>query len=472
MSVLMLEETAVELTPCHAIQKYLQTRVGDERFDQWFAPPTQWQFTDGTLTLRVVNAFSAKWIRDKFLDDLRCAGEEALGFPITILIETVEVAPVRPQRDKAVSPMVPSPAAPAGTMSLNDAHTLEEFVVGPTNQLAYKCACTVAEEPRRHYSPLFIHGDCGMGKTHLLQGICRRFQALHPKKKWLYITGEQFTNEYLESIRLHRTEAFRRRVRQVDLLVVDDVHFFMNKKHTQEEFLHTFNAMDAVGRQVVLSSDCAPRSISALTDALSTRFSSGMVARVDSPDLPTRLDILRRLSARRDWAADDSMLMLLAQQPVASVRELQGLLVQAVAVAQLCRAQALGNSTHSMQSALSGIRDHMNFSTPPGADRIIKTCAEYFSITAEVISGSSKQRVVSTARSIAMYLVRLHTHMSYPDIARAFDRRNHSTVIGACNRVDEHIAQSHIISWTASDGPHHQAIAEALHTITARLRRP
>ena len=472
MSALMLEEPAVESSPCRTIQKYLQTRVGDIRFDQWFAAPTHWRFTDSTLTIRVVNAFSAKWIRDKFMDDLRSAAEESLGFPVTILIETAESAPVRPPSAKVTPPAVTPPASAAETVSLNDAYTLDEFVVGPTNQLAYKCACTVAEEPRRHYSPLFIHGDCGLGKTHLLQGICRRFQALHPKKKWLYITGEQFTNDYLESIRLHRTEAFRRRVRQVDLLVVDDVHFFMNKKHTQEEFLHTFNAMDSVGRQVVLSSDCAPRSISALTDALSTRFSSGMVARIDSPDLPTRLDILRRLAARRDWQADDAMLMRLAQQPVASVRELQGLLVQAVAVAQLCRAQGVGNSAHNMQSALSGIRDHMNFSTPPGVDRIIKTCAEYFSITAELITGSSKHRIVSTSRSIAMYLVRLHSHMSYPDIARAFGRRNHSTVIGACNRIDEQIAQSHIICWTASDGPRHQAIAEALHTITARLRRP
>ena len=470
MSALMLEEPAVELSPCRTIQKYLQTRVGELRFDQWFATPTHWQFTDSTLTIRVVNAFSAKWIRDKFMDDLRLAAEESLGFPVTILIETAESSPVRPPPAKVTPPAVIAPAS--GNPSLNDAYTLDEFVVGPTNQLAYKCACTVAEEPRRHYSPLFIHGDCGLGKTHLLQGICRRFQALHPKKKWLYITGEQFTNDYLESIRLHRTEAFRRRVRQVDLLVVDDVHFFMNKKHTQEEFLHTFNAMDAVGRQVVLSSDCAPRSISALTDALSTRFSSGMVARIDSPDLPTRLDILRRLAARRDWQADDAMLMRLAQQPVASVRELQGLLVQAVAVAQLCRAQGVGNSAHNMQSALSGIRDHMNFSTPPGVDRIIKTCADYFSITAELMTGSSKHRIVSTGRSIAMYLVRLHSHMSYPDIARAFGRRNHSTVIGACNRIDEQIAQSHIVSWTASDGPRHQAIAEALHTITARLRRP
>ena len=472
MSVLMLQEAALDSSPCLTIQKHLQTRVGDLRFEQWFAAPTHWQFTDGTLTLRAVNAFSAKWIRDKFMDDLRYAAEESLGFPVTILIETAESAPAPRPLARAVPPVATSHRVPAETRGLNDAYTLEEFVVGPTNQLAYKCACTVAQEPRRHYSPLFIHGDCGLGKTHLLQGICRRFQALHPNKKWLYITGEQFTNDYLESIRLHRTEAFRRRVRQVDLLVVDDVHFFMNKKHTQEEFLHTFNAMDAVGRQVVLSSDCAPRGISALTDALSTRFSSGMVARVDSPDLPTRLDILRRLAARRDWHCDDAMLLRLAQQPVASVRELQGLLVQAVAVAHLCRTQSVGDLAHNMQSALSGIRDHMNFSTPPGVERIIQTCAEYFAITAELISGSSKHRVVSTARAIAMYLVRLHTHMSYPDIARAFNRRNHSTVIGACNRVDEQISQSHIISWTACDGPRHQAIAEALHTITARLRRP
>ena len=471
MSVLIIEEAHALSDACPAIQKCLKLHIGETRYDQWFAAPTQWQFADSTLRIRAANAFSANWIRSKFSDDLRISAEEFLGFPPTIVIETSDMAPAPLPRVKPPQGVAAAPTAPGRAECLNTRYTLEEFVVGPTNQLAFRCACAVAEEPRKQFNPLFIHGDCGLGKTHLLQGICRRFQALHPKKKWLYLTGEQFTNDYLESIRLHRTEAFRRGIRQVDLLVVDDVHFFMNKRHTQEEFLHTFNAMDAAGRQVVLSSDCAPRGITALTDALSTRFCSGMVARIDSPDLPMRLDILRKLAARRDWRVEDIMLMQLAQQPVASVRELEGLLLQAVTAAEMCRSHAFDQSSDVMQSAMRGVQDRMNLSTPPGVQRIIQVCAEYFSMTPETLSGSSKNRIASTARSIAMYLARRHSHMSFPDIGRAFGGRNHSTVIGACQRVESQLAESHVISWTASDGVRHQAIAEAIHNITALLRR-
>ncbi|MGC8624768.1 MAG: chromosomal replication initiator protein DnaA [Phycisphaerae bacterium] len=470
MSVLMREETKSLANACQLIQEQLRGRIGAPRFDQWFEPPTRWGFVDSTLTIRAANAFSANWIRTKFTDDLRGATQAALGFPAAMVIETAEPPPASTAPDLKVVEAAPLPTASA-TTSLNARYTLEEFVCGPSNQLAYRCANAVAEDPRKQFNPLFIHGDCGLGKTHLLQGICRRFQNLHPQKKWLYLTGEQFTNDYLESIRLHHTEAFRRRIRQVDLLVVDDVHFFMNKKHTQEEFLHTFNAMDAAGRQVVLSSDCAPRNIAALTEALSTRFCSGMVARIDSPDLPMRLDILRRLAARRQWRVEEMLLLQLAQQPVASVRELEGLLLQAVTIVEMGRAEHPGDSAALMRTALHGIRDRVRFSTPPGIADIIQASADYFSITPEVITSSSKHRVAATARSIAMYLARRHSHLSFPDVGRAFGGRNHSTVIGACQRVETQLAEGHVIAWANAGGSHHQALAEVIANITASLRR-
>ncbi len=468
MSVLMIEESTAPSDICVPIQQHLRERIGAQRFDQWFDRPTQWAMADSTLTIRAANTFSANWIRTKFADDLRVAATEILGFAPTITVETSELPPTPPRAPVAAAPCASVPSKPVG---LNSHYTLEEFVVGPTNQLAYRCACAVAEEPRKHFNPLFIHGNCGLGKTHLLQAICRRFQSRHPDKTWVYMTGEQFTNDYIESIRLHRTEAFRRRIRQVDLLVIDDVHFFMNKKHTQEEFLHTFNAMDSSGRQVVLSSDCAPRNITALTDALTTRFCSGMVARIDSPDLPTRLDILRRLVARREWRIEEVMLLQLARQPVASVRELEGLLLQTVTAAELCRSGDVATSANDMQVLMSGIHERIGFSTPPTVDRIVRACADYFSIAPGVVAGNSKLRVATTARSIAMYLIRRHSHMSFPDIARAIGGHNHSTVIGACQRVETQLAGGHVIAWTASDGPHHQALAEVIHTITDQIRR-
>ncbi len=475
MSVLMIDESCALSDACPQIQQHLRERIGTDRFDQWFETPTQWNLNESTLTIRSANAFSANWIRNKFCDDLRTAAQEVLGFPATINIQTADLPALHVPRAKMMEPARPEAASALSGASaspgINSRYTLEEFVVGPSNQLAYRCACAVAEQPRKQFNPLFIHGECGLGKTHLLQGICRRFQSLHPNKKWLYLTGEQFTNDYLESISLHRTEAFRRRIRQVDLLVVDDVHFFMNKKHTQEEFLHTFNAMDASGRQVVLSSDCSPRNMSALTDALTTRFCSGMVARIDSPDLPTRLDILRRLAARRNWHVDENMLIHIAGQPVASVREMEGLLLQAVTAAEMCRSTQSTDAADLMQTVLGGIRENIGFSSPPKLERIIEACAEHFAITSDTLTGSSRHRLTSHARSIAMYLARLHSHRSFPDIGRAFGGRNHSTVIGACQRVETQLAQGHLIIWQAPDGPRRQTMAEAIQNITARLRR-
>jgi chromosomal replication initiator protein len=471
----MIEETGTLSGTCSQIQQHLRERIGVDRFEQWFEVPAQWSVNESTLTIRCANTFSANWIRNKFSGDLRAAAEEVLGFPAILDIQASGLPAPPAPGTKKMAPSIPDAAAasPASlsTPGINNRYTLEEFVVGPSNQLAYRCARAVAEQPRKQFNPLFIHGECGLGKTHLLQGICRRFKSLHAGKKWLYLTGEQFTNDYLESIRLHRTEAFRRRIRQVDLLVIDDVHFFMNKKHTQEEFLHTFNAMDASGRQVVLSSDCAPRNMSALTDALTTRFCSGMVARVDSPDLPTRLDILRKLAARRDWHVDENMLLQLAGQPVASVREMEGLLLQAVTAAEMCRTTPATDSGDLMQTVLGGIRDRIGFSTPPSLESIIEACAAHFAITPDTLTGSSKHRLTSHARSIAMYLARRHSHRSFPDIGRAFGGRNHSTVIGACQRVETLLANGHLITWQAPDGPRHQAMAEAIQSITARLRR-
>ena len=180
-------------------------------------------------------------------------------------------------------------------------HEMESFVVGPTNQLAYNTALYVAEFPGAQYNPLFIHGSCGLGKTHLLQGLCRKFIQHHPTKRWMYLTGEEFTNEFLAALRANKLDGFRRKVRDLDLLVIDDVHFLGGKRATQEEFLHTFNAIEAAGRQVVMASDNHPKLIEEFGESLINRFVSGMVVRVDPPNYATRCDILTSLCVARAW---------------------------------------------------------------------------------------------------------------------------------------------------------------------------
>src|SRR6185437_2544033 len=193
-------------------------------------------------------------------------------------------------------------------------HDVDSYIVGPNNQLAYNAALYVAEFPGAQYNPLFIHGNCGLGKTHLLQGLCKRFIDHHPTKRWIYLTGEEFTNEFLMALRSNKIDSFRRKVRDLDLLVIDDVHFLGGKKATQEEFLHTFNAIEAMGRQVVMASDNHPKLIEEFGESLINRFVSGMVVRIDAPNFATRTQILRVLSDRDGLGLSDEVICWIARR--------------------------------------------------------------------------------------------------------------------------------------------------------------
>ena len=478
------EQTAGFIAPTEysaRIPDLLRRRIGPIRFEQWFDGKTRWIAEGHHLRVVVGNAFAANWIRNKFFQDIRAVAQAVLGGEPELLIELAVPPTAGDSRSDSAPPAPPRPdCAPAGRpvgqaggASLNPRYRLEEFVAGPTNQLAYHAARRVADDPRREFNPLFIHGQCGLGKTHLLQGVCHYLRQAHPEKRWLYLTGEQFTNEFLEAIKANRMESFRRRLRQADLLAIDDVHFFASKRRTQEEFLHTFDQIDANNRQVILACDSSPRDIAALSEALRSRFVSGMVIRIDPPDLPTRLEILRRFLNHRQWRVSDLVLMQLAQAPVASVRELEGLAVQMVARSELGE-RATGNASGKSSSTLliRELHDRLRPPAPVAIDRIVKTAADFFAIPPGALMGASRRRLTATARAVAMYLARQHSHMSFPDIGRAIGGRNHSTVIGACRRIEAQIAAGAVIYWNTPDGPRHRAMAEILQHIAAQLRRP
>ena len=257
-------DSHVETTFSTRIAETLAKKIGEQRYDLWFDRKARFSLVGNALIVETSNAFSANWIRTKFARELGESACEAAGRNLEVLVQVDQTASA-PAAGPIDGGRVHDPelktARPGQGMHeaghkaphsiINPKYTLEEFVVGPSNQMAYHAALKVAESPGQQFNPLFFHGNCGLGKTHLLQGICQRFARLHPTRKWLYITGEQFTNEFLEAIRHHKTDAFRRRIRSADLLVIDDVHFLANKKATQEEFLHTFNQVDACGKQIV-----------------------------------------------------------------------------------------------------------------------------------------------------------------------------------------------------------------------------
>ena len=463
-------EQAIEL-----IERGIAGRIGASRFDLWFQRKTRVSIESSAVRIAVANGFAANWIRGKFAGDIAAAAAEVLCRRVDVIVEVDptlqgDEAPEALSEQAEAAPMRRSEAGGAGAYNhgvINPRHTLEDFVVGPSNQMAYHAAMQVAQTPGSQFNPLFIHGHCGMGKTHLLQGICQRFARLHPGKKWLYLTGEAFTNEFLEAIRQHKTDAFRRRIRGAELLIIDDVHFLANKKATQEEFLHTFNQVDALGRQIVLSSDCAPRAIASMSESLLSRFVSGMVVRIDAPDLATRLEILRRRAARNQWAVSDAVLMHIAQTGNGSVRELEGLLVQVVA------GMTLISGGVDTGKVMADLKDRTAMQGPVPTGRIIAAVAEHFGVETAAMLGAGREKTVAMARAVAMHLARQHTGMSYPEIGRALGGKNHSTVMAACTRVKTIVASGELVCWThkADGAARHQAMADILHDLEMVIRR-
>ena len=310
-------------------------------------------------------------------------------------------------------------------------HTLDSFVVGQGNQLAYNAAVCVAEFPGVQYNPLFIHGACGLGKTHLLQGLCRKFIENHPTKRWVYLTGEEFTNEFLGALRQNKVDAFRRRVRDLDLLVIDDVHFMSGKRATLEEFLHTFNAIEAAGKQVVMASDNHPKMIEEIGESLINRFVSGMVVRIDPPNHATRCQILRGLAARAGLELDEGVIGWIARRVTQNVRELEGAVTR---IGALVRLTGQPPDLGLVQSWLADLERQMIAPVKP--ENVLTAVCNYFGLEMKDLMSARRQRTISLARSLAMHLIRKTAKLSFPEIGMRMGKRNHSTVISACKRME------------------------------------
>src|SRR4051794_2611369 len=344
-------------------------------------------------------------------------------------------------------------------------HDLGSFVVGPSSQLAYNTAAYVAEFPGSQYNPLFVHGGCGLGKTHLLQGLCKRFIELHPTKRWMYLTGEEFTNEFLAALRANKLDGFRRKVRDLDLLVIDDVHFLGGKRATQEEFLHTFNAIEAMGRQVVMASDNHPKLIEEFGESLINRFVSGMVVRIDPPNFATRCEILRSLGRRTGASLSEEVVTWIARRGTQNVRELEGALTRVAAHAAMCSRAA---NVEMVQEALGDLDRQLVAPVPP--ENVLQSVCNYFGLEHKDLMSGRRQRTISLARSVAMFLVRKTAKLSFPEIGSRMGKRNHSTVISACRRIERAVAKNEQLLWTSSVGERQEEAVELLQRLEEHSR--
>ena len=324
-----------------------------------------------------------------------------------------------------------------GGTRLNSKYTFETFVIGSSNRFAHAAAVAVAEAPAKAYNPLFIYGDSGLGKTHLLHAIGHYAQTLYSGLKVRYVSSEEFTNDFINMIRDGKQDGFRRRYRDVDVLLVDDIQFLENKEGTQEEFFHTFNTLHNASKQIVISSDRAPKRLVTLEDRLRSRFEWGLLTDVQPPELETRIAILRRKAIQEGLNAPPEVLEYIASRISTNIRELEGALIRVTAFASLNRQSV------DLQLAEIVLKDLIPEAQGPQitAATIMGQTASYFGLSIEDLCGTSRSRVLVTARHIAMYLCRELTDLSLPKIGQQFGGRDHTTVINADRKIRSLMAE-------------------------------
>ncbi|GIF24932.1 chromosomal replication initiator protein [Actinoplanes tereljensis] len=352
-----------------------------------------------------------------------------------------DALPIRGDNGPGRAPLDIRPSSnPRGTNDgnrLNPKYMFETFVIGSSNRFAHAAAVAVAESPAKAYNPLFIYGSSGLGKTHLLHAIGHYATTLGHARSVRYVSTEEFTNDFINSLRDDKTQAFQRRYRDVDILLIDDIQFLENRERTQEEFFHTFNTLHNANKQIVISSDRSPRQLATLEDRMRTRFEWGLLADIQPPDLETRIAILQKKAAQERMYAPDDVLEFIASRVSSSIRELEGALIRVTAFASLTR------SAVQLSLAEEVLRDFMPDGAGPEitADQIMVSTADYFGVSLEDLRGHSRSRVLVNARQVAMYLCRELTDLSLPRIGQAFGGRDHTTVMHADRKIRQHMAE-------------------------------
>jgi chromosomal replication initiator protein len=329
------------------------------------------------------------------------------------------------------------PGMETGGNRLNPKYMFETFVIGSSNRFAHAASVAVAESPAKAYNPLFIYGSSGLGKTHLLHAIGHYATTLGNARSVRYVSTEEFTNDFINSLRDDKTSAFQRRYRDVDILLIDDIQFLETRERTQEEFFHTFNTLHNANKQIVITSDRSPKQLATLEDRLRTRFEWGLLADIQPPDLETRIAILQKKAAQERLFAPPDVLEFIASRIANSIRELEGALIRVTAFASLTR------SPVELSLAEEVLRDFIPDGSGPEitADQIMVSTADYFGVSLEDLRGHSRSRVLVNARQVAMYLCRELTDLSLPRIGQAFGGRDHTTVMHADRKIRQQMAE-------------------------------
>ncbi len=416
------------------VLEFISPRVGDEAIDTWFQPLELEEITEEQATIRVPNRFFGEWLGRNYKDLLIEAFHHTEGIKPTeiifVLKEEKDKEPLRavaPVKKEGYRPPLPSKTRRQPLP--NPKYTFETFVVGASNQFAHAACLAVAESPAKSYNPLFIYGGVGLGKTHLLNAI-GNYIADRTDQRLAYVTTEQFTNEVINSIRYDKMMELRRRYRNVDMLLIDDIQFLAGKERTQEEFFHTFNSLYEAGKQIVLSSDRFPKEMPSMEERLRSRFEWGLIADLQQPDVETRIAILRKKSEDEGIDINEDVIQLLAVNLKSNIREIEGALIRLGAYASLTgQLINVDMAKNILRDLIGGKRKVIT------AEDIQEAVASRFQVKISDLKSKRRTKTLVYPRQIAMFLCRDMTDASFPEIGRDFGGKDHTTIIHACKQM-------------------------------------
>jgi chromosomal replication initiator protein len=416
------------LTLWDKILQHMEQRINPHSFATWFRPTRQERAEEGKLVIRVPTKLFSKRLKETYGEILKAVlaqiGQPELALEF-ICAENELAAPLA----------VPSQQArldfDSTSHQLNPRYTFDTFVVGTSNQFAHAAAKAVAEQPSRTYNPLFLYGGVGLGKTHLMQAIGHDLKRRNPALRLTYVSAEKFTNEVIASIRFERMAALRERFRNMDVLMVDDIQFIATRERTQEEFFHTFNALYDQQKQIVISSDCPPKDISAIEERLRSRFEWGLIADIQPPDLETKIAILQKKAESERVHLPDDVAEYIARSIKSNIRELEGALIRLMAYASLIGAEINLPIAHQVLKNIIETQEKK-----VTIEQIQKAVGEAFGLRAQDLKMRSNSKVIAFPRQVAMFIVKQLTSASLPEIGKQFGGKHHTTVLHSVNKIE------------------------------------